>query len=217
MFFRSVRASRRGIAPRTEEVDPLLDQFMPDYDVVERHHVQVAAPADITLAAAAETDLQRSLIVRSIFRARELILGATGDKVIRPKGLVAEILSLGWGMLAEVPGHELVFGAVTKPWEPNVVFRALPPDKFAQFCEPDYVKIVWTLRADPLGPSASMFRTETRAATTDPTAKTKFRWYWARFSPGIVLIRRIMLGLLKTEAERRAGLRLRSPADAPSY
>lgn len=40
--------------------------------------------------------------------------------------------------------------------------------------------------------------------TTDPTARTKFRWYWARFSPGIVLIRRIMLGPMKTEAERRA-------------
>lgn len=45
---------------------------------------------------------------------------------------------------------------------------------------------------------------QTRVMTTDPTARTKFRWYWARFSPGIVLIRRIMLGPMKTEAERRA-------------
>jgi hypothetical protein len=49
-----------------------------------------------------------------------------------------------------------------------------------------------------------MFHTETRVTTTDQTARTKFRWYWARFSPGIVLIRRGMLGLLKTDAERRA-------------
>jgi len=66
------------------------------------------------------------------------------------------------------------------------------------------VKIVWTLRADPVGQSESIFRTETRATTTDRTARTKFRWYWARFSPGIVLIRRVMLRLLKREAERRA-------------
>jgi len=66
------------------------------------------------------------------------------------------------------------------------------------------VKIVWTLRADPVGESESMFRTETRVTTTDQTARAKFRWYWARFSPGIVLIRRVMLGLLKTDAERRA-------------
>jgi hypothetical protein len=66
------------------------------------------------------------------------------------------------------------------------------------------VKIVWTLRADPVGESESMFHTETRVTTTDQAARTKFRWYWARFSPGIVLIRRVMLGLLKTDAERRA-------------
>ena len=28
---------------------------------------------------------------------------------------------------------------------------ALPPDEFAAFDDPDYVKIVWNLRADPLG------------------------------------------------------------------
>ena len=66
------------------------------------------------------------------------------------------------------------------------------------------MKIAWTLRADPVGESESMFRTETRVTTTDQTARTKFRWYLARFSPGIVLIRRVMLGLLKTAAERRA-------------
>jgi hypothetical protein len=66
------------------------------------------------------------------------------------------------------------------------------------------VKIAWTLRADPVAESESIFRTETRVTTTDQTARTKFRWYWARFSPGIILIRRVMLGLLKAEAERRS-------------
>src|SRR5688572_27089723 len=93
---------------------------------------------------------------------------------------------------------------LTQPWLPNVVFRGLAPEEFRAFQEPGNVKIVWTLRADPVGESESMFRTETRVTTTDQTARTKFRWYWARFSPGIVLIRRVMLGLPKTDAERRA-------------
>jgi hypothetical protein len=100
--------------------------------------------------------------------------------------------------------REIVVGAVTQPWMANVVFRALPPDRFREFREPGYVKIVWTLRVDPVGASQSMFRTETRVATTDATARRRFRWYWTRFSPGIVLIRRLMLGNLKKEAERRA-------------
>jgi hypothetical protein len=107
-------------------------------------------------------------------------------------------------VLAEIPDREIVVGAVTKPWEPNVVFHALPPGEFAAFREPGYVKIVWTLRADPDGPGASVFRTETRALATDAIARGKFRIYWACFSPGIALIRRLSLGPLRREAERRA-------------
>ena len=95
-------------------------------------------------------------------------------------------------------------GAITQPWHPNVVFRPLPPDEFVAFDEPDYVKIAWTLRADPIGAHESVFRTETRVVTTDAAARAKFRWYWARFSPGIVLIRWLMLGSMRSKAERRA-------------
>jgi hypothetical protein len=110
--------------------------------------------------------------------------------------------SLGWGLLAELPGHEIVMGAVTKPWEPNPVFRSLPPDEFAAFHEPDYVKIIWTLRADPAGNNQSVFRTETRAVATDPKARTKFRRYWSLLSPGIIAIRRVMLPAVKADAEK---------------
>jgi hypothetical protein len=189
---------------RPEERDALLDRFIPEYDVVERHHVRVAAPAEITLAAAADAELDQSALIRAIFKARELVLRAKPDTQTRPRGLRAQMTALGWGVLAEVPGREVVFGAVTQPWHADVVFRALPPDAFAAFHDPDYVKIVWTLRADPVGTSASVFHTETRVATTDAAARSKFRWYWARFSPGIILIRRTMLRVLKTEAERRA-------------
>jgi hypothetical protein len=188
----------------SDERDPLLDEFMPEYDVAERHHVRVAAPAAMTLSAAADADLQQSTIVRAIFRAREVVLGAQPDAGTQPKGLLAQTTALGWRVLAEKPGREVVVGAVTQPWLPNVVFRGLGPEDFQAFQEPGYVKIVWTLRADPVGESESIFRTETRVTTTDPTARTRFRWYWARFSPGIILIRRVMLGLLKTDAERRA-------------
>ena len=186
-----------------EEADPLLDRFIPDYEVAERHHVQVSAPAEIALSAAADTDLQESPIVRAIFRMREVVLGARPDAVTRPRGLLAQTTSLGWGVLAEVPGREIVVGAVTQPWQANVVFHPLSPAAFRDFLEPGFVKIVWTLRADPLSSTRSIFRTETRVATTDLEARRRFRWYWARFSPGIVLIRRVMLGQLRTEAERR--------------
>jgi hypothetical protein len=198
------RYGRPAHATGLDDVDPLLDRFMPVYEIVERHRLRVAAPADITLASAAAMDLQQSAIIRAIFNARELFLGADPGDVLRPRELLAQVMSLGWGVLAEVPGREIVVGAVTQPWLADVTFRALPADDFLAFSEPGYVKIAWTLRADPMGPEESMFRTETRAVATDPTARARFRWYWARFSPGIVLIRRISLGIVKANAERRA-------------
>jgi hypothetical protein len=186
--------------------DPMQDglpRVMPAYEVVERHHVRVDAPAAVALAAAQDMDLLHSPLVRAIIKGRELILGAKPDDRPRPQGLLAEVQSLGWGVLAEVPGHEIVVGGVTKPWEANPTFRALPPDEFRAFSEPDCVKIVWTLRADPVGAADSIFRTETRVLTTDPAARVKFRRYWSFLSPGIILIRWISLGPLKAEAERR--------------
>jgi hypothetical protein len=194
----------RAATAHGPEADPLLDRFMPQYEVVERHHIRVFAPADATLAVAAETSLEQSPIVHAIFKARELLLGSTPGSRPHPAGLLAQMQSIGWGKLAERPGREIVMGAVTQPWLANVVFRPLPPDDFVDFNEPDFVKIVWTLRADAVSADETIFRTETRVATTGAAARKKFRWYWARFSPGIIVIRYAMLDALKREAERRA-------------
>jgi len=185
------------------EQDRLLDQFMPTYDVVERHHVRVDAPAEVTLAAATEMYLEQSSLVRWIFKAREWIMNSHPRPETEARPFLARMREIGWGVLAEIPGREIVMGAVTRPWMADVVFRPLPPEAFASFHEPDFVKIVWTLRADPLGPGESMFRTETRVATTDAAARAKFRRYWSFASPGIVLIRWASLRPLKAEAERR--------------
>jgi hypothetical protein len=189
--------------PLHEDEDPLLDRFMPIYEVVERHHIRVAAPAEITFAAASETDLLSSPISRAIFRAREVILGSAPDMTARPRGVLALTKSIGWGVLADVPGREVVMGAVTQPWKANVTFRPLPPEDFAAFNEPGLVKIAWTLRADPINAAESVFRTETRVIATDATARKKFRRYWSLLSPGIIIIRAVMLQPVKQEAERR--------------
>ena len=193
------------VAPASrDEADAFLNRFMPEYEVAERHHVRVAAPADVTFGALMDMDLEDSSLIRAIFKGRELLLGADADATTHARGLVALTRELGWGVLAEMPGREIVMGAVTQPWKANVVFRGLPPEEFAAFNEPGYVKIAWTLRADAVGPGESIARTETRVMPTDDEARRQFRWYWARFSPGIVLIREVSLRLVQKEAERRA-------------
>jgi hypothetical protein len=190
-------------SPDMDETDRLLDEFIPAYEVVERHHVRVAAPAAIALAAACDMDLAQSAIIRGIFKGRGVILGAQPDKVRSPRTLLAWARELGWAVLAEIPDREVVLGAITRPWDANPVFRPLPSQEFAGFHEPGYAKIVWTLRADPINATESVARTETRVATTDQAARKAFRRYWSLVSPGVEMIRWVSLRLVKREAEGR--------------
>jgi hypothetical protein len=181
--------------------DPLLERFLPHPEVRDVHQMGVAAPADITWAAACALDFRQSPVIRAIFRGRELLM-RSGPGAERPGNFLEQIRALGWRQLAEEPGRELVFGAVTRPWEANVVFRGVSPEAFAGFDEPDYARIAWTLRVEPAG-ERSVFSTETRVDTTDADARRKFRRYWSLMSPGILLIRRESLRLVRREAERR--------------
>jgi hypothetical protein len=187
---------------RRKPADELLDRFAPEYDVCERHEIALAAPPDVVFEAARQMQLEGSPLVRAIFKAREIIMGARADARPRPRGFLAEVTAIGWGMLAERPDRQIVMGAVTRPWEPNPVFRALPADTFSGFAEPDNVKIAWTIAVAPAADGGSLFWTETRALALGPAARRKFRRYWSFLSPGILLIRSIMVHALKAAAER---------------
>ena len=184
--------------------DPLMRRYMSRYDIAEVHQTRVVAPASATYDAARAVDLYQSGVVHAIFRSREIMLGSTPEA--RPKNfpLVAELLSIGWGVLEEVPGRQIVLGSVTQPWQSNVVFRALPPSAYASWDSAGFVKIVVTVAADSLGPCQSVFRTETWAVATDAASRAKFRRYWSVFSPGILLIRTQALSLVRRDAEGRA-------------
>jgi len=182
----------------------LLDRFIPAPEVIEHHRVRIAAPAGLVLDTARNLELLNSPLVRSVIRARELALGGHPDEREHPAALVPQMQSIGWVVLAEQAGREIVLGAVTRPWDAAPVFRSIPSGEFTAFREPGYVKIAWTLRADPLGDHASMFHTETRVATTDCASRTRFRSYWSFVAPGVELIRVAMLRPLKKAAERAA-------------
>ena len=181
----------------------LLDRFIPAPEVVEHHHIAIDAPAEVVLDAAKAMRLLDAPLVRSIFKARELVLGGKPDTRVHPQALFEQMQSIGWVVLAERPGRELVMGAATIPWHANPVFRSVPAGEFEAFREPGYVKIAWSLRAEPAGDDRSIFHTETRVSTTDREAREHFRRYWSFVAPGVALIRIAMLRPLKRDAERR--------------
>jgi hypothetical protein len=200
-WYRYGRVARRGSG------DALLDRFMPEFDVREHHSATVRAPAAVTYAAVRELDFRRSPLAGGIFRARQLIMGGRTEPASQGGSFLEEVQALGWRVLAEEPGRELVMGAVTQPWLADVVFRGVPPEDFVAFAEPNYVKIAWTVAVAPRDDGSSVFSTETRAVSTDPAARARFRRYWTLVSPGIVVIRWEMLRLVKRAAERRLPVR----------
>lgn len=181
--------------------EPLLDRFMPVCEVRERHHARVDAPAAVTYAAAQSVAFDDSPVVRALFALRA---APASDRRRRAQAdgrpLRDRMMDIGWGVLEEQPGREIVFGAVTQPWKADVVFRPLAPADFAAFAEPGFAKIAWNLAVESDGPDRCRFRTETRVATTDAESRRLFRRYWAALSPGIILIRYEMLRMVKNRA-----------------
>jgi len=184
-------------------------RFIPRSEIHEHHEIVVDAPAEIAFLEACGLDLLRSLPIRAVFKLRGLVLGGSLEHAPPRLGLVEQARAWGWGVLSEIPGQEIVFGAVTQPWLANPVFRALPAEEFAQFNDPGFVKIVWTIRTTKVHSMRSLVSTETLACTTDSLSRAKFRRYWAFVCPGVLLIRLQALRLIRRCAERTAGERLR--------
>ncbi len=199
--FNRSRYGAEGSAPPAK--DSLLDRYIPKPEVAEHHQIAIDAPADVVLAAAKEMEVLDSPLIRTVFRLREMALGGEPDTRPHPPTLMEQMQSIGWVVLAEKAGREIVFGSVTQPWHAKPVFRSIPPGQFKDFSEPGYVKIAWTLRADPVDDSHSIFQSDTRVCTTDEDARERFRNYWSFVAPGVELIRLAMLRPLKRAAERR--------------
>jgi hypothetical protein len=179
-----------------------LDRFLPLYDISQRHETAVKAPAPVTFTAARNLDLSRSAAVRLVLQSRKLLGGQPIELQRRP--FLDQVHAMGWALLADVPGRAMVFGAVTRPWETNMKLRPIAPGQFSEFRERGWAKIIWTLEVDPAPEGRSVLRTRTRVATTDPTARRQFKSYWSKIVPGVALVRQQALGLVKSDAERRA-------------
>lgn len=180
-----------------------IERFAPGAEFGDRHEVRVRAPARVVLEVAENFDLMSISAIYAIFWLRARLLGASPPSRDDLRGLVSQTKRMGWGELARRPGREVVMGAAVQPWLPEPVFKPIPPERFAAYSEPEHVRIVWTLEAEPLGPNRSLLRTETRVMPTDEVARKRFRRYWRLARFGIVLIRLFTLPAMRRQAEER--------------
>ena len=177
-----------------------LDPFIPSPDARERYAITVRAPAPRVYQVARNFDMQSVPLIRAIFRLRERIMGSRPASRV-PRGFFDEMQALGWECLLERPGELVVGGAACQPWLADVVFRPIPPERFATFAEPDQVRIAWTLETRALGSSLTELVSETRVAATDEAARRRFLAYWRWARVGIYTIRWLLLPAIRRQAE----------------
>jgi hypothetical protein len=186
--------------PQQTPVNAALDRFIAKPEVIERNRITVSAPAAVAYDACRNFDLLGSTIPRLLFDTRALAMGAKPVHQESPAGLVDQMTAMGWSVLEETPGRQIVFGVAAQPWRPDAGFRKIPPADFAAFTENGWVKIVVSISVTP-SDGSSLVRTETRVMTTDAEARKRFRKYWALASPGVKLIRVLSLRSIRSSAE----------------
>jgi hypothetical protein len=197
-------AVRDGAATPGRVCPVLIDDFLPAYDVSERHHTLVLAPSERTYDAARRVDLARSKLVRGMVAARGIPAMIRRRTRSVPRSLtVDDLLATGFVLLGEDPGHEFVLGVVGTFWRPSGGVVRLAPEEFASFDQVGMAKAAWNFRVIPDGDDRTFVITETRAHVPDEPSRRKFVLYWAAIGPFSGVVRKQALALIKADAERR--------------
>ena len=190
----------------------LIDEYLPRYDVVERHSITVRATPARTFAAITTTDFAGGLVVRLLFFLRRLpqalLRGRDGLRALMaPSGAPLTIGTIernGFRRLAQRVPAELVIGVEGQFWSlsggrctPSAeAFRSVGP-------QPGMARAIWNFRVQPLDGERCRLTTETRVLCADAVARRPFLLYWALIRPGSGLIRHAMLRAIKRSAERQ--------------
>jgi hypothetical protein len=104
---------------------------------------------------------------------------------------------MGFRVIAEEPGDELVVAGIGRFWKLSGGLRRVEGrEHFAQFDEPGYAKVAFNFRLDD-----GKLSTETRIAGTDAHARRRFGLYWLLVRPGSGLIRREWLHAIVKRAQ----------------
>jgi hypothetical protein len=182
----------------------LIDQFMPTYDLAIVYSRVFRAPPQQCFDTVVNFDLFQLPAFRVLIGARGLpfrladALRRRGDQAEAsspPTFRLRDMPSIGWMLLGERPGAELVFGQISKPWKPRggAPSQQVTRAEFAGFDQPGFAKLVESTRVDPYGERASIVTTETRVRCTDPDSLRRFQRYWLVAGPCSQLLRRTAL------------------------
>ena len=193
---------------------PLIDAWLPTYDVRERHRTRVRATAEATYAALYEVDFGALPLARLLMGVRTLPAalrrGRAGVRELReragrpPRPTLRALDGHGFGLLEERPPTALVIGVEGSFWRTDGALCEVSPERFrAGPPAPGTARAAWDFTVRPLGDGTVELATETRVLCADDAARRRFRLYWTIVRPGSGIIRRVMLREVRRIAEGR--------------
>jgi len=175
----------------------LIDDFLPNYDVCERHQIKVHAPLDKVYATVRHLDISQAKLSMFLFRLRGIPAGLPAPSSFT----LEDFLKMGFILLDERPDEELLLGLVGRFWTPSGELLRLDSGGFRNFNEPGYAKAVWNFTLAKQFDDTVLLETETRVLCLDEISRRRFRLYWLLIGAFSGLIRREILRAIKRKAE----------------
>ena len=185
-------------------MERLIDEWMPSFDESEFHSREVAASPPVVEAAVRALEPRDLRLTGLLMGIRTLPATLRGRRRPARSGpLLDGVLSMGFVLLGERPGEQLLLGVAGRPWRPrgDGLDSLAGPDAFRADSRPGSIRAVWDFVLAPTA-HGTFLSTETRIAGTDPAGTHTFRRYWRLVMPGSALIRRDMLRAVAARAAR---------------
>jgi hypothetical protein len=175
----------------------LIDDFLPGYDVRERHQIKVNAPLDKVYAAVRRLDISRARLSMLLFRLRGIPSGNLTPSCFT----LEDFLKMRFILLGERPNQELLLGLVGRFWTPKGELLRLDAEGFKSFERRGYAKAAWNFTLREQADGAVLLETETRVFCMDAASRKRFRFYWLFIGAFSGLTRRDVLRAIKRDAE----------------
>ena len=182
---------------------PLIDEFLPVFEFVERHAVDIRAPRAAVDRALRRVDLGDSRLIRALLWLRGLPVGrgARPGAPTRARLTLDALERRGFTRLADRHEEELVFGVVGRFWTASGGRASADAAAFKADAQPGVAKAAWNFALASNADGTTRLTTETRIHCPDRASRRRFRVYWLAVRPGSALIRRAILRAVKRLAE----------------
>ncbi len=168
-----------------------LDDWMPRWQIRERHIIPVAAPPEKVFAAIHAVRADEIFLFRTLIAIRQC--GQTGPESIMNAPEQKPILDVAtqttFVLLAEEAPRELVIGTVVGVPPKARASGRLTPELFQKKLQPGVALATMNFLVTPDDHGGSTISTETRIYANNKSALRRFVIYWRVIHPGSDIIR----------------------------